>query len=150
VIIYISFEILGYFYGPTKHQSLSWLLSYFKVHYFEIFSFNFQTWHHWRKLRTGFAWELFQHPLDRKGGIWSPQQFLMIWPKSILSNPYSGFIAVLCTLFRTALLTFMKREAEIGSQMPGKTWPSVRCLVSPSLAGNYHLRRHCIISWLQI
>jgi len=30
----------------------------------------------------------------------------------------------------------MKREAEIGSQMPGKTWPSVRGLVSPSLEGN--------------
>jgi len=44
----------------------------------------------------------------------------------------------------------MKREAEIGSQMPGKTWLSVRGLVSPSLEGNCHLRHRCVISWLQI
>jgi hypothetical protein len=30
----------------------------------------------------------------------------------------------------------MKQEAEIGSQIPGKTWPSVRGLVLRSLEGN--------------
>jgi len=39
----------------------------------------------------------------------------------------------------------MKREPEIGSQMPGKTWSSVRGLVSPSLEENCQLRHHCMI-----
>lgn len=34
---------------------------------------------------------VFHHPPDGKGGMWSPQQFLMIWLKSILNNPCSGF-----------------------------------------------------------
>ena len=42
MIIYITFEILGYFYGPTKHQSLSWLLFYFKVRNLAFFHLIFK------------------------------------------------------------------------------------------------------------